>query len=243
MQGMDAEFATELASPDSDREGADSRAALIDNNLELARIIAAKLYKRRVVDTVEFDDYLQLAYTGLLEAAERFDETRGVQFSSFASYRIRGAVLNGLPSYTEAGNQLAYWRRAESSRMESLLQEDPSADATSHFSRLVDTIVGLAVSYSLDDLADLASDQWQAPAEHGPYASHSFREMQVNLLQSVAELPQRERHIIEYHYFHQVSFDALADILGVTKGRVSQLHKQALQRLRSYLGSEHSALV
>src|SRR5512139_2520958 len=76
----------------------EQRDELIRRYAELARIAAAKLYRGRVDNSVAFADYLQYARVGLVEAIDAFDPGRLVPFEAFSSYRIRGAILNGLAS-------------------------------------------------------------------------------------------------------------------------------------------------
>jgi RNA polymerase sigma factor for flagellar operon FliA len=83
-----------------------SQAVLVDRYLPFARSIAVDLYKKRFDDTIEFDEYLQYASLGLLEAIQRFDADRKIAFTTYATYRIRGSVLNGLETATERREQL-----------------------------------------------------------------------------------------------------------------------------------------
>ena len=78
-----------------------AQASLVDRYLPFARSVAVGLYSKRLDDTVPFEDYIQYANLGLLEAIERFDVERGLAFTTYATYRIRGAVLNGLETATE----------------------------------------------------------------------------------------------------------------------------------------------
>src|SRR5215217_267187 len=84
----------------------EAREALLTLHMPYARTIAAVLYGKRVNDGVEFGDYHQLAAVGLLEAMDRFDPARGVQFRTFASRRMQGAVLSGLERLTEKQQQI-----------------------------------------------------------------------------------------------------------------------------------------
>jgi len=106
------------------------REDLIAHYLPLARIWAAKLYRVRVDDSVPFDDYLQYARLGLLEAIDRFDPAREASFETFSSYRIRGAILNGLGRESEVAAQRAQWCMLVRERIDSLHPQinRPAAD-------------------------------------------------------------------------------------------------------------------
>src|SRR5207247_5117094 len=80
---------------------AQAREKLLALHLPYARTLAATFYARRFHDEIEFGDYLQFASVGLLEALDRYDPGRGVQFRTFAARRMQGAILNGLEKLTE----------------------------------------------------------------------------------------------------------------------------------------------
>src|ERR1044072_6820351 len=77
------------------------RGQLIERYSGLAEMTAARLYQRRLDNSVAFADYLQYARVGLVEAIDHYDPQREVPFEAFSSYRIKGAVLNGLESESE----------------------------------------------------------------------------------------------------------------------------------------------
>ena len=121
----------QLASPGSAQESdlwrrykadgdAAARAALLACHLPYARVVAAMTYARRYNDEVEFGDYLQFASIGLLEAFERYDPSRGVQFRTFASRRMHGAILNGIEGLTEKLQQIAARQRIRRERLDDL---------------------------------------------------------------------------------------------------------------------------
>src|SRR5688500_15099398 len=95
----------------------EQREYLVTRYLELAKIMAAKLYQRRSDNAVPFADYLQYARVGLVEAIDSFDPDRSVPFEAFSSYRIRGAILNGLAAESELAAQRAFWARRERDRL------------------------------------------------------------------------------------------------------------------------------
>jgi RNA polymerase sigma factor for flagellar operon FliA len=209
-----------------------ARERLIQRYLPLAKRVAAGLFAARAVPDVEFGDYLHLAYVGLLEAMQRYRAGGGAQFATFATYRIRGVILNNIPKMTETGDRLSYLRRAQKDRAKSLLEADDKP-AGSPLSSLMNVIVGIALTIQLDDIAETAAAE-STPAVD-PYASREYDDLQRRLKDVLSALPDRERQLIDYHYFHHVGFDEIGEIFGVTKGRVSQLHKRALDRVRELM--------
>ena len=209
-----------------------AREQLIIRYGDFARMIAAKLYGTRRDDTVPFKDYLQYAQIGLIEALDRFDASLGASFESYSSHRIRGSILNGLSRQTELRAQRVYWREVIAERRQSVQgsQEAASATTLEDFARLA---MGLAIGLMLDD-AD-ASERADDTVEANPYAGTELSQMRERVRTSVEQLPARERDILQRHYYEQREFQDIAAELGVTKGRVSQLHARALQRVREAL--------
>src|SRR3954470_6491881 len=95
-----------------------ARSQLLDMHLPYARVVAAIYYSRRHHNEIEFGDYLQYASVGMLEALERYDPSRGVQFRTFAARRMHGAILNGLERLTEKQQQIAARQRLRGERVQ-----------------------------------------------------------------------------------------------------------------------------
>lgn len=218
-----------------ERGDTDAHQALVALHQDFARIIAAKLYGQRITDEIEFDEYLQFARLGLLESVQRYDPSQGAGFRTFAAHRMQGAVLSGLESLTECNRQIALRRRLEQERVRSLAEKDADAPPDS-FEHLVAVAVGLAVGYMLDDVAAFQT----ADSSCGDTAYNELAERQARqrLHALIDELPAKEARIIRHHYLQHVPFDEIARQLEVTPGRVSQLHKRALERLRELLRGE-----
>jgi RNA polymerase sigma factor for flagellar operon FliA len=207
------------------------RNQLVEAHLELARTIAAMLYRHRGTLEVEFGDYLQFATLGLIEAVDRFDVGRGVAFASFASIRMRGAVLNSLSALSEEYQQIDLRKRLRLDRVESLRR--PETGGRDLFARLADMAVGLALSQLLEGSGMLQGEgDTTATYQQQFYDSTRERQLRETLERVVKSLPEQERRVIRYHYFQNIGFGDVAELLGVTKGRVSQIHRRALQLLR-----------
>ena len=215
------------------REDADvsAREALLIHYLPFAKILAAKVYSGRHHDEFEFGEYVQYATVGLLESVSRFDPARGVKFKTFAGRRIIGSILNGLEHLSEKQQQISFRKRLASERLESIRGRQPDGSNPDElFSYLAQVAVGLALGYILED-----SGMYQR--RNGSYMNNGYEAIETEQLQErmrnlVEKLPERERRVIKYHYMNHVPFEEIADILGVTKGRISQIHKHAVDLLR-----------
>ena len=211
-----------------------ARETLIAHYLPYARVIAAKLYAGRFHDQFEFDEYLQFATVGLLEAVERFDPVKGAQFKTFASRRMMGAILNGLERLSEQQQQIAARQRLAQERLASLKEEEGPAtgDPERLFHYLAEVGIGMALSYLLEGTGLVDTGERLALAQ---YDSVEMKQLQRRVQELVGLLPEKEQLIIRYHYLQEMSFQEVALRMDLTKGRISQLHKKALESLRYHL--------
>lgn len=206
-----------------------ARAALIEHYLPFARIVAARVYGLRADSSASFDDYLQHARVGLIEAIDRFDVTRGVTFESYAVHRVRGAVLNGIGQESESAAQREFRRSVARERVESLAAHAGAALHRASLAELIQITVGIAVGLVLD-----AEPIDETPGAN-PYAMAELEQFARTVRRLVEELPEREREVIKGHYYDRLEFQEIARCTAVTKGRVSQLHAKALAHLRERL--------
>jgi len=217
----------------NEQRSQDARNLLIEHYLPLSRKIAKMLYAKRGGLEVEFVDYLQQAAQGLIEAIDRFDPTRGVAFEAYAALRIRGAVLNSLTAMSEKYAQLSLRKRLRQERVESLTEEmHERTPARDSFRELADLAVGLAISYMLEGTGLVSVEPSPTAGGRDAYSSLEQRQLADSLRRLVEALPERERRVVFYHYYQGFSFTHIAEMLGVSKGRVSQVHSQALQLIR-----------
>ena len=207
------------------------RETLIACHADLARMHAAKLYADRQILEIEFDEFHQYALVGLVEAVDRFDPEREASFKTYAGHRIRGAILNGIEKYCEKQQQIAARTRLREERLQELLS-GVTAEETDPFLRLVDLAIGTAIGFMLED-----SRMYQAEErayEHNIYRSRELKDLARTLETLVETLPNQEQAVIRDHYYLHVRFDQIAANMGVSKGRVSQIHHRALRRMREH---------
>jgi RNA polymerase sigma factor FliA len=199
-------------------------------------MIAASLYSKRIAHDAEFADYMQYATLGLIEAVDSFDWRRGVRFDTFAGYRIQGSVRNCLTSFSEHREQAGLLHRLKKERVESIKLGD-GAPAKQRRSRtgllheMADMTVIWALSYLLEGSGMLAPREQSHYLEQF-YDGAELRQLKEKLVNLVDALPDQERRVIKYHYFQNLDFTEIAGMFGLTKGRISQVHKHALVLLR-----------
>ena len=215
-----------------------TRGELIEHYMPVAKIIAAKAFGLRADPAASFDDYLQYARVGLLEAVDRFDWTRSIPFEAYSAPRIRGAILNGIARDSELAAQWRFRRKCLQERTSSLLDDKPGGAEQATLQEWIQVTIGLALGLMLDESAEaLADEQLQS----NPYAMTEMDQLIRQVRALLVKLTEREQDVIRRHYFERRDLQTIAEELGITKGRVSQLHAQALARLRSLLGEKVDA--
>lgn len=212
--------------------------------MPLVKMIAGSLFGMRFFDGIPFEEYVQYGVEGLLQAIRRYDPALGAKFETYAQHRIKGAIMSGLEKSSEVNQQVATLRRMARERIESLIgAEDDNVppalddDPQAAFDRLVEVSLGLAVAFMLDDSGMFqqgGSFHW----DDGP-SNLAYKQLQQRLLGAMTALNDKERAVLEWHYFQHESFEIAAEHMGLSKGRVSQLHRNALRKLREALTVRH----
>jgi len=211
------------------------REALFNRYVALARSVAGRHFNRRPPPRPELTDYQQFAYTGLLQAIDRFDPLRGVPFPSFAKPRIVGSISDGIAQMSEIDAQCSQRRQIENERIRSLRsrEEEGPGEAIFRLSRLA---AGLAIGLILEGSPPVLEGQLVDPSPSA-YDSLQFRQLQMRLAEAVSGLPEKEAIVIRQHYLNGLGFGQVAELLGLSRGRISQLHHSALRRMRKKIGT------
>jgi RNA polymerase sigma factor for flagellar operon FliA len=205
----------------------------------LVRDIAFRIHNQFRL-TCELDDLTGFGYSGLLEARERYDATKGVKFKSFAYYRIRGAIIDGVRKMAYLPRR-AYARLCVAEALDAECESVGEARAASPglradlagTVRAVDSILGhLAASCTV---ANAAEEQEGLPDE-SPEEAMMARERRSVTLQAIEALPERERLLVRGFYLEERTLDDLARQLGISKSWASRVHSKAIDRLKAVLG-------
>lgn len=200
------------------------RETLFNRYFNLARAIAVRLFRQRRSARLERGDFEQFACEGLLQALDRYDPLRGVPFSAFARRRIAGNIASGIGAMSEIDAQLSCRNRIERERARSLIAADADPLAA-----LSDLAVGLAVGLMLDAIG-LSGEDRADPAPDA-YDCLAWRETQAMLRRALADLPEQEAVVVRQHYDHGLPLAHVAALMNLSRGRISQLHRSALDRL------------
>jgi len=205
--------------------------------------------------SIELGDLVQDGMLGLIDAAFRFDEARGIKFETFAERRVRGAMIDALRRDAWPRGVRRQRRELEAAR-EELRRElgaepslaDLAARVGSDEARLGRTIVRINTIESTSPLsAGENVDGSTLPAalvpSEPPAPDRAYEEVEVRdrVRAAIASLPPRERKVIGLYYYAEATMKQIGAEIGVNESRVSQLHARAIQRLRKSLGADCSA--
>ena len=198
---------------------------------------------------VEIDDLIQVGMIGLTDALSRFDAAQGVQFETFATQRIRGAMLDELRGgdWMSRGDR-RHQRSIESAvhKLEQKLQRAPNESEIADemgmmladYQELLGKVRGTQLFY-LEDLSGDEGDDFldRHVADEGanPLDMLEDQRMREALVDAIGKLPEREQHVMSMYYERDMNLKEIAAVLGVTESRVCQLHSQSIARLRSKL--------
>lgn len=213
---------------------------------QLARRVAATM-----PHSIDIGDLVQDGVIGLIDAAHRFDESRGIKFETFAERRIRGAMIDALRKDAWPRGVRRQRRELEAAR-EALRREmgcepslaDLAARVGSDEKRLGRTIVRINAIESTSPLAN--NDRMDesslptalVPSEpERPDAAYEREQTKSRVRAAIASLPKREQKVIALYYYAEATMKQIGGEIGVNESRVSQLHARAIRRLREALGT------
>ena len=213
------------------------RNEVIERCLPLAKSIAAKLRLAHGL-AAPFDDLYALGVDGLMQAADRFDPTRGVAFTTFAYYRIRGAILDSLRREPQP-HLLAASRVAPARAPRVIAAALPANDnaRTSERSEADEDHPGWSLSEPATVHLASVQELDSLPDESAPHPDEEVeRQWLARRVRAALEaLPEIERRIIQLHYYEELSFSEIGAELGICKPWAFRLHNKALRQLRQAL--------
>ena len=221
----------------------------------LIKYIASRL-ALRLPSHISLDDLISSGLIGLIDAIHKFDPGKNIGFKTYAEFRIKGAILDELRSldwiprsirkkssliekaYAELQRSLG--RPAEAEEVAEVLGVD-----LEEFFQLLDETKGVSV-VELENLWRTGAGGTNLPDEEppeilqdersrDPFMAVNFMELQELLVQAIESLPDKEKLLVSLYYYEELTMKEIGEIMGYTESRISQLHTQAMYRLRARL--------
>jgi len=227
-----------------------SRDEVLRRHLPLVRRVVQRLAARKPPH-IETDDLVSWGIVGLLDAIVKYDSKKEASFSTYAQFRIRGAILDHLRSLDwvpRSVRQKASLIEKVSRQLEGTLGRPPlEEEIASELGVSLDayqellTKVGEMSLFSLEDLGFGGGEErfsFERAIEEGdadPLGTLLTRERVAIVTEAIRRLPERERTVVTLYYHEELTMKEVGGVLGLTESRVSQLHSQAVLRMKGYL--------
>ena len=234
-----------LAAPD----GLTGRDLLVAEAIPLVEFVARRM-AARLPGHVELDDLINSGMLGLIDAASKFEPGRNVKFKTYAEQRITGAILDSLRGLDWVPRSLRHKKKDIETAQRSLEQQFGRAatdeEVAAHLGlalkdlqQALDDLKGATVSSFMDvgECRDGEDFITSVPDPNGASAHLLFQDGEAAdvLRAAVEKLPSKERFIVQLYYFEELTMKEIGTLLGITESRVSQLHANAMERLRGVL--------
>ena len=223
--------------------------ALVERHSPMVKRIAHHLLGRLPAN-VQVNDLIQSGMVGLLEASRKYDASKGASFETFASIRVRGAMLDDVRKEDWAPRSVHRNARSIAEAIKTIegrtgrdAQDNEVADelgiSLDDYYRYLQDSAGTRL-FSFDDITEndesvLSIQENKSKMGTDPLDGVQQQHFKSNLAQAIGTLPDRERLVLALYYREELNLKEIGSILGVSESRVSQIHSQAALRLRSRL--------
>ena len=226
-----------------------AREQLLMEHLPVVRYIARRIHER-LPQHVEMDDLVSAGMVGLLDAFNKFDTGKNVQFRSYAQFRVRGAILDSLRTLDWSPRDLRRKGRAIedaihvlTSRFGRTPQENEIATEMGmsliDYQQLLGELKGLEIGSLNVEHTEDSGEEELAYVPNSPEEDPLFRclkkEMKDRLAGAIDDLPEKERLVLTLYYYEEMTMKEIGLTLNVVESRVSQIHSSAVLHLRTKL--------
>jgi RNA polymerase sigma factor for flagellar operon FliA len=222
---------------------------IIIEHLPIVRYLARRIHER-LPQQVDIEDLISSGVLGLIDALQKFDPGKKVQFRSYAQFRIRGAILDSLRTLDWSPRDLRRKGRAVEEAIRSLTarighapsENDIAAELNMELSEyhvLLGELKGLEIGTLHAERSEDSGEEELSYIPTSPEEDPLFRclktEMQEKLATAIDQLTERERLVMTLYYYEEMTMKEIGLTMGVVESRVSQIHASAVLHLRATL--------
>lgn len=232
------------------------REQIIIEYVPLVKIVAGRL-AIYLGSNVEYDDLVGYGIFGLIDAIDKFDYGKGIKFETYASLRIRGAILDQIRKMDWIPRSVRQKQRAIDNAIKKLEAERGSGYSDEDIAKELGISDDEYCSWlgqtnvsnisSLDDYVDQGNDVQSsnntAYMRNEPEYVVEEKELKNALSQALTALTEKERKVVLLYYYEELTLKEISQVMEVSESRVSQLHSKALKKMKGYLGEDFVLLM
>jgi len=223
-----------------DRE---SKEKIIIEYIELVKIIAGRLYVN-YNGNVDYDDLVSYGILGLIDAIDKFDLSKNVKFETYANIRIRGAIVDQMRNLDWIPRSIRQkYKKVEDAvkKLQNIYGDDIKDEylakemnvSLEELYEILNDISGLVV-VSLDEFLQNGKnfDISSGSKEINPQEALEKKESEKLIKEVIENLPEKEKKVISLYYYSELTYKEIANVIGISESRVSQLHTSAIAKLK-----------
>ena len=253
---MDEAKRSKLWEKYSQKQDSETREALIIVYVPLVKLVSGRL-NMYLGYTVEYEDLVSYGIFGLIDAIDKFDYRKGIKFETYASLRIRGAILDQIRKMDWIPRSVRQKQRQIDAAITKLESAEDKTATDEEIAKELDIsleeyyvwqgqtkVTGIA---SIDEFVEQGIEvrafDNQKYADNEPEKVYEKEELKNLLKESLDKLTEKERMVVVLYYYEELTLKEISSVLEVSESRVSQLHTKALQKMKQILGSQYGILM
>ena len=253
---MDEAKRSKLWEKYSQKQDSETREALIIEYVPLVKLVSGRL-NMYLGYTVEYEDLVSYGIFGLIDAIDKFDYRKGIKFETYASLRIRGAILDQIRKMDWIPRSVRQKQRQIDAAITKLESAEDKTATDEEIAKELDIsleeyyvwqgqtkVTGIA---SIDEFVEQGIEvrafDNQKYADNEPEKVYEKEELKNLLKESLDKLTEKERMVVVLYYYEELTLKEISSVLEVSESRVSQLHTKALQKMKQILGSQYGILM
>lgn len=253
---MDEAKRSKLWEKYSQKQDSETREALIIEYVPLVKLVSGRL-SMYLGYTVEYEDLVSYGIFGLIDAIDKFDYRKGIKFETYASLRIRGAILDQIRKMDWIPRSVRQKQRQIDAAITKLESAEDKTATDEEIAKELDIsleeyyvwqgqtkVTGIA---SIDEFVEQGIEvrafDNQKYADNEPEKVYEKEELKNLLKESLDKLTEKERMVVVLYYYEELTLKEISSVLKVSESRVSQLHTKALQKMKQILGSQYGILM
>ena len=226
----------------------DTRNQLAEHYLPLVKIVAGRI-AISLPSHIDREDLISSGFFGLIDAIERFEIKRNIKFETYASVRVRGAMID----YLRSKDWIPVTMRQKIRKYEQTIcqleselgrsaTDEEIAEALGITTKELKNLIGQYNSSTIVPLEEYLQTDNIESIDYNPAETAEYRELKETLAKVIDRLPEKERLVVSLYYYDELTLKEIRLILKLSEARISQLHTKAIFRMRGYLAKIKSSL-